>query len=186
LTEMQRQNQELLNRMDLMLNGRNTSSQQETPDDEEILTTRGEFRSFMAEEMAKQKQYEMQSQTQYEQGYIKTINKLGSDVSENEYKEIHDEMMKNHNVRYSDNPSDDAERNWLKAERAVLRKKMANPVKSNPIKGNQPKAPLGGSSGEVVVDKAKKMMKFDDATLAYMKERDISPEKAAKILGNAR
>jgi len=187
LTEMQRQNQELIDKMNAVLGSqRMPQSNQEEEDDELAPSSKNELRSFMQQEMVRQRTFEEQSQAQYEQGYVKTINKLGSEVGETEYNDIYSEMMKNHNIRHSDNAAADAEMNWLKAERAILRKKTANPVRSNPLKGNAPKAPLGGSSGETVIDKARKLPKFDDATLAYMKAKNITPEKAAELLGKAR
>ena len=116
--------------------------------------------------------------------YIQTINRLGSDETEEDHKDIYDEMMSHFNVRYSENPVVDAEKNYLKATRSVLKKRTAEPAKKvNPLKGNKPKAPLGaGSNSETMAKKTKPMPKFDEAAQDFMRKSGITPERAAEIL----
>jgi hypothetical protein len=153
--------------------------------EEEFLTNRN-VGSVIENYMTQHQSQQSQEQARYENDYVKMTNRLASEVDETDYTEINTEMMTNFNVRHGNDASADAERNWLRAERAVLRKRQANPVRKAPLKQEKPSAPLGGGSVQNASAKKVKMPKFDDATLAYMKKTGMTEERAAKILGNAR
>lgn len=178
---------ETLGKLDAFLQSQGQSqAQPQINDEEDYLSTKGEMRTFIQEESRRQQQADASSQDKYDQGFSNTVNQLGPDLSDLEHKEIYDEMRQNHWVRHSDNGVADAERNWQKAEIAVLRKRQANPVRKTPLLKEKPKAPLGGNSVQNVSGKKPKMPKFDEATLAYMKKTGMTEEKAAEILASAR
>jgi len=74
--------------------------------------------------LEQREQKKMMESSKYQEQYIKTIGKLAdSDIHD----EIVDEMMANYNVRYSNDPAADAERNYYKAKAAVLARKAVMP-----------------------------------------------------------
>ena len=153
--------------------------------EEEFLTNRNV--GSVIEKYMTQHQAQQNSQAdKYNDDYIKTINRLGSDLSDEEFNEIDAERMKNFNQAHSVNGGADAESNWQRAEISVLRKRQANPVRKAPLKQEKPSAPLGGGGAQNTSTKKTKMPKLDEATISYMESVGMSPEKAAKILGNAR
>ena len=185
----QEQFEERMNRLDGLLasnNRRPDTYGYETEDDpnEELIGTKAELKKFLNDYNKDQETQRQDSQMKYEQDYVKTIKRLGSDETEEDHKDIYDEMMSHFNVKYSDNPLVDAEKNYLKATRSVLKKRTAAPAKKvNPLKGNKPKAPLGaGSNSETMAKKTKPMPKFDEAAQDFMRKSGITPERAAEIL----
>ena len=153
--------------------------------EEEFLTNRNV--GNVIEKYMSQHQAQQNSQAdKYNDDYIKTINRLGSDLSDVDFNEIDAERMKNFNQAHSVNGMADAESNWQKAEISVLRKRQANPIRKTPLKQEKPSAPLGGGGAQNTGTKKTKMPKFDEATLSYMKSTGMSEEQAAKILGSAR
>lgn len=156
----------------------------EAGDDEEIIGTKAELKQFLTDYNKETESARQKNQAKYERDYVQTIKRLGSEETEEDHKDIYDEMMSHFNVRHSNNPLMDAEKNYLKATRSVLKKKVAAPVeKKNPLKGNKPKAPLGaGGNNETMPKKIKPMPKFDAAAQDFMRKSGITPERAAEIL----
>lgn len=152
--------------------------------DEEVIGTKAELKQFLNDYNKETESTRQENQVKYERDYVQTIKRLGSEETEEDHKDIYDEMMSHFNVRHSNNPLVDAEKNYLKATRSVLKKKVAAPVeKKNPLKGNKPKAPLGaGGNNETMPKKIKPMPKFDAAAQDFMRKSGITPERAAEIL----
>lgn len=152
--------------------------------DEEVIGTKAELKQFLNDYNKETESTRQENQIKYERNYVQTIKRLGSEETEEDHKDIYDEMMSHFNVRHSNNPLVDAEKNYLKATRSVLKKRVAAPVeKKNPLKGNKPKAPLGaGSNNETMPKKIKPMPKFDAAAQDFMRKSGITPERAAEIL----
>jgi len=154
--------------------------QQEEDLDEDIPMTKKEIRVFLENERRK----ELEGQTQYQNAYLKTVSVLGKDYEKDEYEAIFDEMMSNFNEKHSSDASADAERNFYKAERAYLRKQLAQPKgKENPLKGEPPIAPLGVASSQKVTAKTTALPELDDAAkdfLNYVKRKD-GAEAAEKL-----
>ena len=178
-----------MNRLDGLLASNNRQAdtggyEAEDDPDEEFIGTKAELKKFLNDYNRDQDAQRQSSQIKYEQDYVKTINRLGSEETEEDHKDIYDEMMSHFNVKYSENPMVDAEKNYLKATRSVLKKRTAKPAKKlNPLKGNKPKAPLGaGNSSETMTKKKKPIPKFDDAAQDFMNKAGITPERAAEIL----
>lgn len=185
----QEQFEERMNRLDSLLASNNRRPdvdeyRAEGDPEEEFIGTKAELKKFLNDYNQDQETQRQSSQLKYEQEYVKTIKRLGSDETEEDHKDIYDEMMSHFNVKYSENPLVDAEKNYLKATRSVLKKRMATPAKKvNPLKGKKPKAPLGaGSNSETMPKKTRPMPKFDSAAQDFMNRAGITPERAAEIL----
>ncbi len=187
--------EEILEKLSTIVEDRLTTNQQpssmeaptitETEEDTEDFTflTKKDLDRYL--EMREQQK--LQASKQYENNYIKTVKELSSRVTPEEHEEIVQEMMANFNIRYSDDPIADAERNYLKAERSLLRKKLAKSKKENPLKGDKPRAPLGVAKGQRTQEKSVVLPDLDpDARdfLEYIrrKEGDEAAEKYHKSL----
>lgn len=162
---------------------KNDNTDADADEDEDIILTKDQLESYLAQREAKR-----QSEAkEYESGYIQKVSELGLDLDPQEHEAIVDEMMRNFNVRYSSDPAADAERNYLKAERAVLRKKMASQKKNNPLKGEKSRSPLGVANNQSVEKKSPPLPDLDDEAkefLAYIRKTsgDEEAEKYHKSL----
>ena len=119
----------------------------------------------------------------YDNKYLKTFSKLSAGLDEDEANAIVDEM-KALSYKASDDPDRDAEVNFLKAERAYLRKQLAAPKKKvNPITGDKVKAPLGTVTSQKVVTKDTVLPKLDAAGMSYLAfvEREDGSDKAQAL-----
>ena len=70
------------------------------------------------------KQNEIEEQKQYSQNYLKTFRTLGGREDPEFYKEVFSEMLKNFDIRHSDDPIMDARINFSEAKIAVLSRKL--------------------------------------------------------------
>lgn len=156
----------------------------EDDEDEEVVLTKKEMREQMQQLMKEQQTQETNSQVQYEKGYLSTIKQLGSEEeSEEEFNDIYDEMMANFNKKHSDNPEMDAEKNWLRATKSVLKKQAAKPIKKeNPLKGRKPKSPLGKGGGDTTPDTSPTTPKLDDVAAEFIRKTKMSDEAVADAL----
>lgn len=122
-----------------------------------------------------------QNAQNYDKQYVASISALSSELSEQEYNEIFAEMQ---NITYnpSNDPAKDAELNFIKAERAFLRKKVAG-KKTNPLKGEKPRSALGGITNQTVVVKDATLPKLDAAGESYLSfvAREDGTESATKL-----
>jgi hypothetical protein len=147
-------------------------------EDDDGIYTRGDLRR----EITRMKTEEERANSTYNSAYSQVIGKLSSDLSEDEFSEIDREFRTSFNFRHSNDPTADAERNWYKAERAVLRKKLAAPKREIPLKTEKPSAPLGGSGGTKVDTKKTSSIKLDAAAREFIRRTGMSEEKAMRIL----
>ncbi|MCK4328787.1 hypothetical protein KAX02_02985 [candidate division WOR-3 bacterium] len=122
-----------------------------------------------------------QNAQNYDKQYVASISALSSELSEQEYNEIFAEMQ---NITYnpSNDPARDAELNFIKAERAFLRKKVAG-KKTNPLKGEKPRSALGGITNQTTVVKDATLPKLDAAGESYLNfvAREDGAESATKL-----
>lgn len=120
-----------------------------------------------------------EDRTRYESNYLQHIKRLGQSEDPDLHDEIYGEMMKNFNVRHSSDPVADAERNYYRATRAVLKK--ASPKKEVPLKGEKAKgAGVGGDT--VMKEKEAALPELDEYAKEYVKSRGLSEEKVRKAL----
>ena len=126
------------------------------------------FRDFQAIQH-RTAQQQAQMAEAYQKAYVSTITNLAKDADEDYYQAVMNEMK---NIEYtpSANPARDAELNYLRAERNLLKKTMAS--KKNPLKGGSP----GGTITKQPVKKNNKPLpKLDAAAedyLAYIRYKD--------------
>ena len=177
----------LESRMDQMLGLMETRQQQSTPPHKEeeeidIITSRSDVESVIEARERKKKE----EQEKYESGYLRHIGKMGASAEDPDwYDLVMEEMMTNANFRkrYSNDPSNDAELNYTKAENSLLRK--AKGKKEPNVKGESPRSPLGGEMGGRASETVIKMPKLDAAAqdyVDYLRKEGKSEEDIAKML----
>jgi hypothetical protein len=114
----------------------------------------------------------------YAKDYVRHLTSLGLDYSEEEFNEIAKEHIEKFNIRHSNDPKSDAERNFRAAENAILRKKLqaSRTTKPNPLPGNKPTAPLGGPPGAPPPAPAQAKTKLDDDASHFAKALGLSED----------
>lgn len=125
------------------------------------------------------KKKEQEDQEVYTKNYLNNFKSLGSRDSEL-YPEIYDEMIKNFNVRYSDNPQNDARVNYAEAKAAILSQKYA-PTKPN-VRGKKGEIPtdLGIESRETVT--SSESVHLDDMAMDFAKSTGMKEESIREAL----
>lgn len=105
------------------------SRQSVAEEDEEIITSKT-LETYLSRQEAKKSE---QKQT-YEKNYTSTFAKIGTD--DDNFDAVWKEMVENHNVIHTGDPTVDAKLNYLSAQNALL-KKPKNPVqgKGKDVKG---------------------------------------------------
>jgi len=88
-------------------------------DDEEIPMTMGDLNKWYNNRVEHDRRQQNDDATRYESGYRDTFSELSRDLEPTEAKKIEDEMLANFNVRHSNDPTLDAERNFLRAENSL-------------------------------------------------------------------
>lgn len=143
----------------------------------EILTKREEARETRDSE---KRSAETRVQTAYDSEYLTSFQGLATDLPEDEYNGILEEM-KTLSYNPTANGGMDAELNFYKAERAYLRKKVAQPLKKEvPLRGD--KVP-GVVTNNKVTEKVGSLPKLDaagESYLAFVRAED-GAEAAEKV-----
>lgn len=120
----------------------------------------------------------------YNTEYLKALGQTSTNLSDQERDAIFEEMK---SITYdpSNNPARDAELNFFKAERAYLRKQLARPKneKVNPLKGNEPRSALGGTTNQTTVTKEAVLPKLDASGQSYLAyvAREDGEERATNL-----
>jgi hypothetical protein len=162
----------------------------EEPEEEEFFElpeTKEDLAKLVREQLAKVQNEEVTQKTQavkdYESGYIDTVGSLleGDPDSEEILKLVESDEF---NIKHSkvDNLQSgmkDAAKNILAAKTKLL----SGSVKKVPLKGEKPRAPLGGGDGGKVPVATKKRPKLDAAAEQYVKENNVSDEDVIRIFG---
>ena len=125
------------------------------------------------------KKKEQEEQKIYSSNYLNIFRSLGSRDQEL-YAEIYDEMIKNFNVRYSDDPQADARINYAEAKAALLSRKFA-PLKPN-VKGKKSGIPtdLGVESREE--PSSTEAIHLDDLAKDFVKSTGMKEESIRESL----
>ena len=146
--------------------------------DENEPITRKDLERWQNEIKVKEEQQEIK----YRDEYVKTIAGLGTDLGQAEYDAVIAEMQ---SLTYNPtkDPARDAEINFYRAERAYLRKKVAQPQRKNPLKGATTDVKPGVATSQKTVVPEKAMPKLDADAQAYLDyvRRTDGDEKAQKI-----
>jgi len=159
--------------------------QQEVDDfdiDDPIPLTMGGLAEAINKLMSQKQSTTDREVTQYEGGYLKTIEKLGSDYNDKVHKHIVDRMFKEFNIRHSDNPALDAKLNFRDAEAAILREvreRKANPLSKNKGVANKN---LGGATNTDQDIRTSAPVKFDKYAADFIKATGMKEEDAQKAL----
>lgn len=153
----------------------------EAEEEEEFIpTTKKELEEFLEHREERKKKQNID----YETKYIAVVNNLGLEEDDTAHEAIVEEMMKNFNVRYSNDPARDAEINYLKAERAYLKKQMAavaSTERTNPLKGNGKPVPVGGDTK--VTKKKVALPKLDKYAEEFARDTGMTEDDLRRYLG---
>jgi len=119
----------------------------------------------------------------YDTEYLNTFKELSTTLTKEETDAVVDEM-KVLSYDPSSDPAKDAEINFYKAERAMLRKQLAKPKgKVSPITGDKSHAALGTVTTQKVVTKDVTLPKLDANAASYLAfvEREDGSDKAQEL-----
>jgi hypothetical protein len=152
----------------------------------EMPETKEDLAKLVKEQLAKVQNEEVSLSTQavkdYETGYIDTVGSLLEDEPDSEaiLKLIEDEFnVKHSKVDNLQGGMKDAAKNVLAAKTKLL----SGSVKKVPLKGEKPRAPLGGGGNDKAPVAAQKMPKLDAAAAQLVKDMGWSAEKVIKVFG---
>jgi hypothetical protein len=152
----------------------------------ELPETKEDLAKLVREQLAKVQNEEVTQKTQavkdYESGYIDTVGTLleGEPDSAEILKLIEDEFnIKHSKVDNLQSGMKDAAKNILAAKTKLL----SSSAKKVPLKGEKPRAPLGGGGGDKTPVAAQKMPKLDPAAAQYVKDTGMTPEQVLKAFG---
>lgn len=180
ISAFHRRQDEFDDRIDRLLSAMET---QRIPEDPELQSEPGDIvtHADINKILDDREKTKTQNAQNYDKQYVTSISALSSDLSEQECNEIFAEMQ---NITYnpSNDPARDAELNFMKAERAFLRKKVAG-KKVNPLKGEKPRSALGGITNQTAVVKDATLPKLDAAGESYLNfvAREDGAESATKL-----
>lgn len=132
--------------------------------DDDDLVTRGDFRTMLAEH----EHETTKKHAEYETKYIAHLNTLKVEDPEN-HEAVVNEMLANYNGKYSDDPVADAERNYFRAAKSVMKKG----IKPNPLKGstNPPALGVGGDTPDK--DKDTAVPKLDEIAQEFVNKMGL-------------
>ena len=185
---METQISTLTNSVSELVNAIKSGRVNEQPDsddfdtDDPIPLTMGGLSEAINALMKKKTINDNQQISQYENGYIKQIEKLGSAYTDKVHKHIVKRMFDDFNLRHSDNPALDAKLNFRDAEAAILREvreRKANPLTKN--KGISNKN-LGGPTNTDQDLKSTSPVKLDKYAADFIKATGMKEEDAQKAL----
>jgi len=154
----------------------------EYEEDDPIPLTMGGLVGAVEKLMQKRDQGFEAKTSEYEGGYMKTVEQLGSDYTDPVHKHIVSRMFKEFNIRHSDNPALDARLNFRDAEAAILREvrdRKANPLDKNTGKRTQN---LGGPTGTDQDVTTGVPVKFDKYASDLIQATGMKEEDAQKAL----
>ena len=161
------------------------NQQQDVVEDEYIPQTKAELDRYLEEREAKKNQVRQEYDSKYENGYLSTLGNLTAKYDDNVATVIEKTVREDFNIRYSDDPAADAERNFLKAKIALMER--ASERVKNPLKGGKKGLPLGGSSGSENDFRSSKVFKLDEHAQNLVDSLKLDEKTVEKALsGEAR
>mgnify|MGYP000654365590 CR=1 FL=1 len=135
-------------------------------DDEEIPMTMGDLNKWYNNRVEHDRRQQNDDATRYESGYRDSFSELSRDLEPTEAKKIENEMLANFNERHSNDPTLDAERNFLRAENSLLRNKPPEKPQANLRQGK----PTGGASGTTTAQRKAGAVKLDPIAAEFVNE----------------
>ena len=154
-------------------------------DDETPPLTRADLDAYLERRETEKITRKQQVDSAYVSGYQRSQISLGMDMSEEEHTAVVQEMNTNFNVRHSDNPSIDAEKNFLRAQVSLTKKQLAqSKVPKNPLAKNTGPAAknLGGPSDTTSDVRQKAKPKLDKYAAEFVAKTKMSDESVAAAL----
>jgi 5S rRNA maturation endonuclease (ribonuclease M5) len=152
----------------------------------ELPETKADLDKLIKESVSAIKQEESSQITkqseEYSKGYIDTVMSLIDDDPEGEaiLKLLEDDFNTKHSkVDTMQGGVMDAAKNIMAAKSQLSQ----GTVKKIPLKGEKPRAPLGGGGGDKIPKAAKKMPKLDATAAAYVKETGMSDDDVIRVFG---
>ncbi len=127
------------------------------------------------------KRTQEQIQTEKAQNeFIKTLAHISIEDgdTEEEFNEIRKEIIENYNQPLSDKPEKDAEAIYYRVKYALEKRKIASATNAriSPLKGEKPKAPLGGSQANKMTPPKGNTESFSQRTKKIMATFGLSDE----------
>lgn len=180
LSAYHRRVDEIDNRFDRIETMLSSITQKEEPQDDSYADDEPLTRKELDAYYASMKKKEASENEQYDKIYAQTMYSQGPDLEQAEFDAVMKELE---TIRYdkSQDPKRDAEMNFLRGERAYLRKLSAAKKKDIPLKGD--KAPGAGLKEQKIETKETQMPKLDGVAKSYLDfvARKDGEEKATKL-----
>jgi hypothetical protein len=193
VSELLKQNSELLSALKERLAPSQQPTQPQEPEGDEVLTTAEDFERYLVKRDTRAREAQRNSELQYQTGYLKRLEGWlsESEGSENaEATEIHKLLTDEKspfNLKRSANPEADFDINLAKAEAHFYKTRSATPGgKPNPLDKNvgvKPKSPLG-VAGPAKSDTGNRVpdFKLSREALDLLRGTGISEDDARKYL----
>ncbi|MFA6063976.1 MAG: hypothetical protein WC736_15415 [Gallionella sp.] len=193
VSELLKQNSELLSALKERLTPSPTQAQPQELEEPEVLTTSEDFERYLVKRDARAKEAQRNSELQYGTGYLKRLEGWLSEsegTGNAEVAEIHKLLTDEKspfNVKRSANPETDFDINLAKAEAHFYKTRSATPGgKPNPLDKNvgvKPKSPLG-VAGPAKSDTGSRVpdFKLSREALDLLRGTGITEEEAKKYL----
>jgi len=153
--------------------------------DLDVPLTASEFESRIEKYEREKAERERSANANYVSGYQRSQISLGMDMSEEEHAAVVQEMNTNFNVRHSNDPSLDAEKNFLRAQLSLTKKQLEQTkVPKNPLEKNKGPAVknLGGPSESTVDVRVKAKPKLDKFAAEFVAKTNMSDESVSAAL----
>ena len=154
--------------------------QRDVDEDDTIPLSKRELDAYLDARESQRMQIKQEYDSKYENGYLKTLGGLTSGYDENVARTIEKTVREDFNIRYSDDPVADAERNFLKAKIALMERSVER--KKNPLKGGGKDLPLGGSSGSDNDFKSARTFKLDEHAQSLVDSMGLDEKFVEKAL----
>ncbi len=194
LSAVLKQNEELIG----VLKGQIQPKVQPEPQAEEMLDLNdpAQLDRFLTQREEQRARNAQESVIQYQRGYLTELNgwmEKAEETGEADAKDVRALLTKEgpdaiFNVRYSNDPKADFERNLYKAQAHFWKQKAAKPAaeaRPNPLKNDKPKAPLG-VAGESKTDapKGPPSLSISPAAKAYAEKMGMTEDDMRAALSS--
>jgi len=182
--QLERQSIENNERLAKALEAINNLTAKEEPEEDDFIMpeTKSELQKLIDEALEKKEQASktvaVQKAEQYTKDYVDTMKDLVADEEDDVREEIIARLKtEEFNVRHSDNGSRDAAKNIKNVIKSLAVKKNVIP-----LKGEKPRAPLGGGGKDKVPGRELKLPKLSQEARDFIKATGMSDEEAAEAL----
>jgi hypothetical protein len=155
----------------------------------EFPTTPEEFAAAVQAETERVIQRNAAERADYESKFVEKVYQMGDGLPREEQNEIYKELMANFNNVITKDPIQDAEINYAKAERAYLRKKLAQPsapkpvdTRPIPLANTPPQVPIGVEGGSRNAPPSAKPIELDEHAKEFVRRTNMSEKSQLEAL----